>query len=936
LWADVTDKPTTFAPSSHSHSWTEITSKPTTFAPSAHTHAISEVTGLQGALDGKAASSHTHIIGDVTGLQGALDGKSNNGHGHVISDITGLQGALDGKSATTHNHDGTYVNTSGDTMTGALTMGTNSIYGSSTGNYLSLNSSPTFSSVSSINIIADSDNSSTTEYVSIKAGTDELKVTSGAALTWNSNDIWHAGNFNPSTKISNNADSKASINLLTKSIGNDNKGLYLPYVDGGSYSTSTPTLTGAIKIVLPQSWTSTMMRFAVDIYEYQTGESFTVYIGGYNYSSGGGSWANSPSAYIVGANANRSFTVRFGHDGTKCCIYIGELNSTWSYPQITVKDFTAGYGSYEADKWNDGWDIGFEATAFGSVTATISDTLVKASYANTAGSATTATTATNSTQLGGVASGSYLRNDVAGTVSANLTVTGQLLLTKSGGGDNVRIGDDAWIGDINQANVVGIKGYQDGTKGFIRFGTDTNSFGWDGSKLAYGSNTIYHSGNFTPSNYVGTGNNQSIGTGFTVNGTMYVGSTSAGTNNGDLIIRGSGNSTIHLDGDSSGSINGTVKSYISGTGNATFAGAVTANSIAVTSTSMVNNLNAERLEGKKVWDFDTPISNADLGGYGVISGMQPRQGGATGPDASVKIEPGVVYTSSGRRFEFTSNYIATVPAAYQQYDRWDIYYVRGPVDGSNNPDPANEGTIQYAKGATDGLEPSIPTGSVPIVKIRVGMNDTGGVTVKDGTTGETPNLYDIRWWKAFRYDINTGFILNHGLIVANDISEKGSTLENKYARLWTDNTLSGNQKINGRVHVNASGTLGGTPTSGNYGLRVGTDSEYLAIDSNEILGVGLVNVRATNGLLSLSGTSGIVLESKVKAENNAKTVTIPAGQTSVIWTHNYGVTTYAVNLTSNSFERHVRWTSKAANTITIEIDTITTEDILVDCILIGY
>lgn len=54
LWTDITDKPSTFAPSAHSHSWSEITSKPSTFEPSAHSHSISDVTGLQTALDTKA------------------------------------------------------------------------------------------------------------------------------------------------------------------------------------------------------------------------------------------------------------------------------------------------------------------------------------------------------------------------------------------------------------------------------------------------------------------------------------------------------------------------------------------------------------------------------------------------------------------------------------------------------------------------------------------------------------------------------------------------------------------------------------------------------------------------------------------------------------------------------------------------------------------
>lgn len=68
LWAHITDKPATFAPTigstattavagndarltnartptAHTHLWADLTDKPTTFAPSAHTHAPSEITG---------------------------------------------------------------------------------------------------------------------------------------------------------------------------------------------------------------------------------------------------------------------------------------------------------------------------------------------------------------------------------------------------------------------------------------------------------------------------------------------------------------------------------------------------------------------------------------------------------------------------------------------------------------------------------------------------------------------------------------------------------------------------------------------------------------------------------------------------------------------------------------------------------------------------
>jgi hypothetical protein len=65
---------------------------------------IANVTGLQTALDGKAASSHTHTIANVTGLQTTLDGKAATSHTHTIANVTNLQTALDGKAASSHTH----------------------------------------------------------------------------------------------------------------------------------------------------------------------------------------------------------------------------------------------------------------------------------------------------------------------------------------------------------------------------------------------------------------------------------------------------------------------------------------------------------------------------------------------------------------------------------------------------------------------------------------------------------------------------------------------------------------------------------------------------------------------------------------------------------------------------------------------------------------
>ncbi|NKG21121.1 hypothetical protein [Paeniglutamicibacter terrestris] len=81
----------------------------------AHTHTIADTTGLQAALNAKAATVHTHTIANVTGLQGALDAKQASGdyatntalagkadtvHTHTIANVTGLQAAIDAAGGT--------------------------------------------------------------------------------------------------------------------------------------------------------------------------------------------------------------------------------------------------------------------------------------------------------------------------------------------------------------------------------------------------------------------------------------------------------------------------------------------------------------------------------------------------------------------------------------------------------------------------------------------------------------------------------------------------------------------------------------------------------------------------------------------------------------------------------------------------------------------
>lgn len=77
----------TSAGSASSVTWNNVSGKPSTYSPSSHTHSIANITNLQNILDDKAASNHTHsylplsggtVTGDVT-VTGILKGE-NDGH----------------------------------------------------------------------------------------------------------------------------------------------------------------------------------------------------------------------------------------------------------------------------------------------------------------------------------------------------------------------------------------------------------------------------------------------------------------------------------------------------------------------------------------------------------------------------------------------------------------------------------------------------------------------------------------------------------------------------------------------------------------------------------------------------------------------------------------------------------------------------------------
>ena len=76
--------------------------------------------------------------------------------------------------------------------------------------------------------------------------------------------------------------------------------------------------------------------------------------------------------------------------------------------------------------------------------------------------------------------------------------------TNNGGGTNFKVGDDAWIGDINITDTMSIRGQQNAANGYIIFGNadTTAKLGRAGSgALTYSGNVVVHGGN-TGTTYV--------------------------------------------------------------------------------------------------------------------------------------------------------------------------------------------------------------------------------------------------------------------------------------------------------------------------------------------------------------------------------------------------------------------------------------------------
>lgn len=138
--------------------------------------------------------------------------------------------------------------------------------------------------------------------------------------------------------------------------------------EGGVFSGGAGDTTGAFKITLPDNVSSQMVNMEITIAEnYGT---INLILSGFN-NVGGWNYVNAH------ARMNHSFLssidVRWGHDGTNYCIWIGDVAwQYWNFPQVWINNVSIGPAADA--KFASGWAIGLVSQYSGSVSGQVTAT----------------------------------------------------------------------------------------------------------------------------------------------------------------------------------------------------------------------------------------------------------------------------------------------------------------------------------------------------------------------------------------------------------------------------------------------------------------------------------------------------------------------------------------------------------------------------------
>jgi len=163
-----------------------------------------------------------------------------------------------------------------------------------------------------------------------------------------------------------------------------------------------------------------------------------------NSTGGGGSSG-------AGANVTASFTNQstwtFTHGLNNRGVVLQTYDTNWN--QLIPQDITLTNANTATITFPT-LESGFAIASLGGITTSS----VSASFASTASFVNTLNQSVN----------------ITGDITASIVSA-----TNNGNGTNFRVGDDAWIGDINTADTLQVRGQQNGGRGYIKFGTGSSN-----------------------------------------------------------------------------------------------------------------------------------------------------------------------------------------------------------------------------------------------------------------------------------------------------------------------------------------------------------------------------------------------------------------------------------------------------------------------------
>lgn len=261
-------------------------------------------------------------------------------------------------------------------------------------------------------------------------------------------------------------------------------------------------ITGTLVLSLPYGFNSMMQCIELTVYDYSSVNDGSAgatkfFVDGYNYAAE--RWIN-PHAFRIG---NKNVRVRLGYYNNKCCILIGETNTTWNYPRICVDKVYGSFSVHANDFKDEDWSCAIlqDESQITNIT-TASEAPLYAPCYTRAGLpyVTDNDVAAKYLKLtGGTISGWLLINASTLPIS-ELTANGATPDTSWNRSENVNL----LLRANNNAMTISLGGKENERKGIIQVGhaasTYSNFLGdlylnKFGGNVYIGENLAYHAGN---------------------------------------------------------------------------------------------------------------------------------------------------------------------------------------------------------------------------------------------------------------------------------------------------------------------------------------------------------------------------------------------------------------------------------------------------------